>query len=224
MSDTDRKSLVSSIISAFITNLGKYNEGELVGRWHDFPTTKEEIIETFGGIGVDGINYEEFFITDYDINIEGIYDCLSEYSSIDEINYLATKISDMDSYELEIFESALQLGDCNNLPNLINLTENLDCYDYLEGVMDDYDLGYYWLNESGCYDTETMGQLHNYFDYECFGRDISIDENGVFTETGYIRNNGDSCYEYYDGMNIPEEYKVLALPSQKTLAKVKKKI
>lgn len=27
---------------AFITNLGKYNEGELVGEWVKFPTTSEE--------------------------------------------------------------------------------------------------------------------------------------------------------------------------------------
>ena len=36
---------------------------------------------------------------------------------------------------------------------LINLTENLDCFDYLPGVRNDYDLGYYWIEQSGCYDT-----------------------------------------------------------------------
>lgn len=28
---------------AFVTNLGKYNEGELVGEWVHFPTTEEEM-------------------------------------------------------------------------------------------------------------------------------------------------------------------------------------
>ena len=28
---------------AFVTNLGKYNEGELVGEWVKFPTTEEEM-------------------------------------------------------------------------------------------------------------------------------------------------------------------------------------
>ena len=28
---------------AFVTNLGKYNEGELVGEWVKFPTTAEEL-------------------------------------------------------------------------------------------------------------------------------------------------------------------------------------
>ena len=30
-------------IEAFVTNLGKYNEGELVGEWVHFPTTEEEM-------------------------------------------------------------------------------------------------------------------------------------------------------------------------------------
>lgn len=57
--------------AAFITNLGKYNEGELVGEWVNFPTTAEELKEVFKRIGIGqkddfGQPYEEWFITDYD--------------------------------------------------------------------------------------------------------------------------------------------------------------
>ena len=57
--------------AAFITNLGKYNEGELVGEWVKFPTTAEELKEVFKRIGIGqkddfGNPYEEWFITDYD--------------------------------------------------------------------------------------------------------------------------------------------------------------
>ena len=68
--------------------------------------------------------------------------------------------------------------------------------------------------KSICYDTENMGFLHNYFDYESFGRDISLDENGAYTSNGYICNNGNSFYEEYDGMNVPDEYRVFAMPRQ----------
>ena len=37
--------------AAFITNLGKYNEGELVGEWVKFPTTAEELKEGLSGSG-----------------------------------------------------------------------------------------------------------------------------------------------------------------------------
>ena len=38
--------------AAFITNLGKYNEGDLVGEWVKFPTTAEEMKEVFRRIGI----------------------------------------------------------------------------------------------------------------------------------------------------------------------------
>ena len=37
---------------AFVTNLGKYNEGELVGEWVHFPTTEEEMKKVFERIGI----------------------------------------------------------------------------------------------------------------------------------------------------------------------------
>lgn len=217
-----------TVISAFITNLGKYNEGELVGKWHDFPTTPEAIAETFREIGIDGVRYEEFFITDYDSEISGVTDALGEYASLDEINYLAAKIDDMTGREFEIYEAAIESGDCStSVKDLINLTESLDCFDYMEGIESDYDLGYYWVEESGCYDTKSMGALTNYIDYERFGRDIRLDEGGTIATRGYIRSNGDSFNEEYDGLHVPDEYKVFAMPKpqeqQRDLSKPKPK-
>ena len=37
---------------AFVTNLSKYNEGELVGEWVHFPTTEEEMKKVFERIGI----------------------------------------------------------------------------------------------------------------------------------------------------------------------------
>ena len=79
--------------AAFITNLGKYNEGDLVGEWVKFPTTPEEMQKVFERIGIGrkddfGQPYEEWFITDYDCYVDGLYDKLGEYESLDELNYI----------------------------------------------------------------------------------------------------------------------------------------
>ena len=76
--------------AAFITNLGKYNEGELVGEWVKFPTTAEELKEVFKRIGIGqkddfGQPYEEWFITDYDCYVDGLYSKLGEYENLDEL-------------------------------------------------------------------------------------------------------------------------------------------
>ena len=87
---------------------------------------------------------------------------------------------------------------------------NLDCFDFLAGVHNDYDLGYYWIEESGCYDTSNLGALANYIDYESFGRDIRYEEGGMFEDNGYVRSNGGRFVEIYDGNieSIPEEYRI----------------
>jgi len=52
-----------------------------------------------------------------------------------------------------------------------------------------------------------MGRLGNYIDYESFGRDIQLEEGGTFTPEGYVMKR-DSLDEFYDGMDVPEEYRV----------------
>ena len=91
---------------AFVTNLGKYNEGALVGEWVKFPTTEEELKKVFERIGIGSTDefghvYEEWFITDYECPIHGVYDMLGEYESLDKLNYLAALIDDLPKYEQE---------------------------------------------------------------------------------------------------------------------------
>lgn len=76
---------------AFVTNLGKYNEGELVGEWVKFPITNDEMQEVFKRIGI-GRRYEEWFISDYEFHIPNLYDLCGEYESLSELNYLAGKL------------------------------------------------------------------------------------------------------------------------------------
>ena len=164
---------------AFITNLGKYNEGFLVGEWVKFPATNEEMQAVFRRIGI-GRRYEEWFITDYDCPDAAISKVLGEYESLSELNYLAGQIMELRESD-DFWQAVLDLGEnTGSVQELINLTENLDCFDYLPGVRNDYDLGYYWIEESGCYDTSNLGALANYIDYEGFGRDIRYEEGGMF--------------------------------------------
>lgn len=194
---------------AFITNLGKYNEGFLVGEWVKFPVTNEEMQTVFRRIGI-GRRYEEWFITDYDCPDATIGKVLGEYESLSELNYLAGQIMELRESD-DFWQAVLDLGEnTGSVQELINLTENLDCFDYLPGVRNDYDLGYYWIEESGCYDTSNLGALANYIDYEGFGRDIRYEEGGVFGDNGYVRSNGVRFVDIYDGdfENIPEEYRI----------------
>ena len=201
--------------ATFITNLGKYNEGELVGEWVKFPTTAEEMKEVFKRIGIGqkddfGQPYEEWFITDYDCYVDGLYSKLGEYENLDELNYLASKLDEMSESEYAQFQAGMEMGDhCGSLQEIINLTENLDCYEVYPDIHDYDDLGRYYIEELDV--MQVPEHLQNYIDYEAYGRDVALEENGTFTDQGYVRDTGDSFHEYYDGErgSIPDEYRVM---------------
>ena len=201
--------------ATFITNLGKYNEGELVGEWVKFPTTAEELKEVFKRIGIGqkddfGQPYEEWFITDYDCYVDGLYSKLGEYENLDELNYLASKLDEMSESEYAQFQAGMEMGDhCGSLQEIINLTENLDCYEVYPDIHDYDDLGRYYIEELDV--MQVPEHLQNYIDYEAYGRDVALEENGTFTDQGYVRDTGDSFHEYYDGErgSIPDEYRVM---------------
>ena len=214
--------------AAFITNLGKYNEGSLVGEWVKFPTTAEELQKVFERIGIGskddfGQPYEEWFITDYDCYVDGLYDKLGEYESLDELNYLASKLDEMSQGEYEQFQAAMEIGDhSGSLQEIINLTENLDCYDVYPDIRDHDDLGRYYIEELDA--MQVPEHLRNYIDYEAYGRDVALEEGGEFTDFGYVRDTGDRFDEVYDGDrdSIPEEYRVMTFQDEEELTQDEK--
>lgn len=202
-------------IAAFIANIGKYNEGEHVGEWVTFPTTAEKLKEVFKRIGIGqkddfGHPYEEWFITDYDCYVDGLYSKLGEYENLDELNYLASKLDEMDQSDYARFQAAMEIGEyTSSLKNIINLTENLDWYEVYPNIKDYADLGHYYIEELDV--IQVPANLRNYIDYEAYGRDMAVEENGTFTDQGYVRDTREIFYECYDGelSSIPYEYRVM---------------
>lgn len=206
------------IFRAYVTNLGMYNEGRLVGEWVDFPiqhdglTLQESIEKILCRIGVDGKQYEEYFITDYDSEIAGLTENFGEYENLFLLQALACKIClqycDQYSYK-NMLESMLEYGEhTGSVLELINLVCNTENFYFLPDVASDYDLGYEYAENSGMF-TEVyaqMGTLRNYIDYEGYGRDIRLTEGGIHTKNGYISLT-DELVTYYDSTeNISELY------------------
>ena len=198
-----------SLFEVYITNLGKYNEGELVGETLKFPTSPQEVQALLKHIGVDGIRYEEFFITSFDGDVLGLYDYLGEYENLDELNHLACLLSELDQGELEKFEAALNIGaHTASVADIINLAQNLDCFEFYPDIETEEDVGRYWAE-----DLPIPAELKNYFDYGAYGPDVSINEGGHFAPGGYIvQTSGDFKEYYHDTKDIPAGHKVFSFP------------
>ena len=76
-------------------------------------------------------------------------------------------------------------------------------------------MGYYLINELGCYDMNTLKALENYIDYKEYGDDTALNENGCITGLRFML-----CVikvilkEIYNGSrdDIPDEYRISSIP------------
>ena len=194
-----------------MTNLGKYNEGQLVYERVAFPTDTETVQAALKKIGIDGIRYEEIFISDYDGPMPQLHKHLGEYESIDELNHLACLLSELDKEELAVFEAVMDSGEyTGSVKDLINLSQNLDSYSFYSDVHTEEDLGRMYLQELEA--VPVPEHLIDYIDYEAYGRDVRINEDGHLAPGGYVVGGG-SFVEHYHGIeDIPDEHRVFSMP------------
>lgn len=168
------------MLNIYLTNLGKYNEGVLMGEWVELPISDSELEEVKARIGIDDEYYEEMFITDYETDVDGLK--VDEYDNIDYLNELATLAED----EPEKVSALIYFG--YDTPEEIE--EHLDDVNYVtepEGSeSEDFAIGYCYAHEYDCLDIPD--NLEPYFDYEAYGRDIRL--YGQF----YTADNG-AIYE-----------------------------
>ena len=201
------------ILSGYIFNLGAYTEGRPAGEWVTFPTTAGHMKEVFERIGIDFKNYGEWHFTEFQSPIPGLAAKLGEHEHPDELNYLGKLIEMQFDDDREKFAAAIALGDhASSVEELINLAQNLDCYWIYPSVHNEEEYGHYLVDELE--EPELPEEAKKYFMYEEYGRDASINDGGEFTEWGYVYNNRNTFTEWYDGRDVPKEYRVTPAPPE----------
>lgn len=163
-------------MKVYLTNLGKYNEGELVGKWVELPIDEDELEEHLESIGVaPETEYEEFFITDVD-NEEGYPIKVEEYSNILEISEAVEALEELNDTELEI---VTLLVDSKGM----DIYEAIDDYKrgnvsviYLNYGNSKSDLAQAFIDQAyGSPSELSKDTLESYFDYEAYGRDLAME-------------------------------------------------
>lgn len=180
------------------------------GEWVSFPTTPENLRDLFARLE---IGPSDWSIANVEAHIYGIRDVIWHCDSLDELNYLAAKLEELDADSIGTFQSVIEIDEyCDTMAELINLTDNLDCYDVQAEIADYDDLGRHVLydRDSHSYDRNTLEALDDYIDYEGFGRAIAEGEDGKLAEGCYVCPSGCPFVDSYDGdpTMIPEEYRV----------------
>lgn len=171
------------MIKLYVANLGKYNEGELVGAWLNLPLTYDEddfkqefqeFLENKVGINEE---YEEFAIHDYEVDFDME---IGEYENIANLNELAIKIENISQDDMNVFKALVEAENVNTAIDLIE-ARNFTFYD---NINTHNELGYYIVTE-GLFGIKIPDELENYIDYKAIGRDWAMNMNE--TSYGYIQ-------------------------------------
>ena len=199
-------------LNATIANLRLFNSGVYKDVTISFPTTTEKIHSALRKIAIDGRENKEILITQYETDIKGLAAHLGEYEDIDELNYLASRLAGFSPYEMAVFSAAVQHGEySNSMQDLINLSYNLDCFTLYPDIMDAETYGRTLLEDIE--ELEIPEEVKPYIDYEAYGRDMRINEDGHYAPGGYVFNNNSSFIEHYSGRDdIPPEHRIFAYP------------
>lgn len=160
-------------VSIFITNLAKYNAGELFGEWVDLPLDDDELEEKMHQIADNGTDCDdELFITDYEAPFK-----IDEYDSIEKINEKAQRIDDLDEEEQDVLEAYLD-DVSDNFDEALRVVENGDYTIY--GSCDTVEELAEEFVDNGCYG-EVPDGLRFYIDYDAIARDMEM--NGTYVES-----------------------------------------
>lgn len=161
-------------IRIYLTNLGKYNEGEMVGEWVTLPVKDFKPILDRIGINKE---YEEWFITDYEAPFK-----IGEYDSLDDLNDIAEAGKGFDEIDWIAFSE--YLDNSFSKEEALQKTKDHD-YFFLRGN-NDKEAGMSYIEEIGGITALPKEDLIEHFDYDSYGRDLIINGDYRKVKDGYI--------------------------------------
>ena len=148
------------VLKIYLTNLAKYNEGTLKGKWIDLPMDDDELNNEIRSVlGQD----EECFITDYESPFN-----LDEYENVNDLNDLASQLDELDGHDTEkivyLLENiGLDRDEALKQYEDVDYYPNMTLSDVAEEMVDEGLFG------------EISENIRPYLDFEKLGRDLSFD-------------------------------------------------
>ena len=214
----ERREPVNEVFSIFLDNRAEAQTGGPHGYWLSLPTSAEQVQETLKEIHITADNQQDLFIGDFSAP-EGkpleLPEDLIKTASVDELNFLAAQLQKLDAVELAELNAVMQSpAKMQTIGQLLDYAENTDCF-VLINAKDNRSLGEYYLNDSGLFVVPDPWKPA--IDTDRLGSFIANEEQGTFTDYGYILRTSDEWQRVHEGQPVPEEYRVMAYPAPEIL-------
>ena len=214
----ERREPVNEVFSIFLDNRAEAQTGGPHGYWLSLPTTAEQVQEALKEIHITADNQQDLFIGGFSTP-EGkpleLPEDLIRAASVDELNFLAAQLQKLDAVELAELNAAMQSpAKMQTIGQLLDYAENTDCF-VLINAKDNRSLGEYYLNDSGLFVVPDPWKPA--IDTDRLGSFIANEEQGTFTDYGYILRTSDEWQRVHEGQPVPEKYRVMAYPAPEIL-------
>ena len=214
----ERREPVNEVFSIFLDNRAEAQTGGPHGYWLSLPTTAEQVQEALKEIHITADNQQDLFIDGFSAP-EGkpleLPEDLIKAASVDELNFLAAQLQRLDAVELAELNAAMQSpAKMQTIGQLLDYAENTDCF-VLINAKDNRSLGEYYLNDSGLFVVPDPWKPA--IDTDRLGSFIANEEQGTFTDYGYILRTSDEWQRVHEGQPVPEPYRVMAYPAPEIL-------
>ena len=105
------------------------------------------------------------------------------------LNALAQAANGMPDDDLNKLGAVVALAKPQTAAQIKNLVENLDLFDFAPGAHTPEEYGKYMIRQSGHFEYDE--NLEDFYDYAKYGVERMNEENGMFTNRGYIAYKGD---------------------------------
>ena len=200
------------IFKVFIVNAKEYDNGnkETSGAWLYFPTTKEKVSALFKEIGLPNkADSDQYFIDEYKCGNDGFEKFLSMDGDIDELNYLASRISELEDIETTVFQAVIQTKECQSIKDAINITYNMECYEVIPDINNLEELGQYLFFENERIVSLDMS-TYNDFDFVGYAKEMTKGNGSYLVDGVYLKTDYAKREDKYNGNieDIPNEYLV----------------
>ena len=214
----ERREPVNEVFSIFLDNRAEAQTGGPHGYWLSLPTSAEQVQEALKEIHITADNQQDLFIGGFSAPEEKpleLPEDLIKAASVDELNFLAVQLQRLDAVELAELNAAMQSpAKMQTIGQLLDYAENTDCF-VLINAKDNRSLGEYYLNDSGLFVVPDPWKPA--IDTDRLGSFIANEEQGTFTDYGYILRTSDKWQRVHEGRPVPEEYRVMAYPAPEIL-------
>ena len=166
--------------------------------WLYLPMAQEEIDRTLQRAGITAPLDIQLRLEDTQLPNEVDVLLDMEQESLAGLNVLAQAADELSSDDMKKLGAVVTLAKPQNAEQIKNLVENLDLFDFAPGAHTPEEYGKYMIQQSGHFDYDE--NLDEFYDYEKYGLQRMGEEDGMFTDRGYIAYKGyTSLAEIMDG-------------------------